>query len=166
VLHKRKGIPVHTCNVCNKMFKFAHHARRHERYHLKPEDRAFPCMHCSKRFTTKQEVQQHTLIHMGIKNFKCDHCDYAASRKFNLRLHERKHGIMHGDHVSSTCQEPFLTESKLIAHQKKLNHSNYAPGYDMSVVSSNQVPAAEQNSYPEMTFTVHTTPYIYFEVMG
>ena len=116
--HKRQGKHLYLCKGCGKTFKLAHHARRHELYHRK-EDRKHNCGFCGKLFTTKQDLERHFLTHTGIKPYKCSQCTYSAVRKFNLILHERKHGVIHGEHTCHICGKYFITIGNLKSHLKK-----------------------------------------------
>ena len=120
--HKREGKEMHECRGCGKTFKYAHHARRHEKYHMGKEERPFVCATCKKAFVTKQDLQRHKDIHTGCKPFKCSQCFYTTARKSNLILHERKHGVVHGEYVCTTCMKYFISETRFKAHLNALKH--------------------------------------------
>uniref|UniRef100_W5M0H0 PR domain containing 2, with ZNF domain b n=1 Tax=Lepisosteus oculatus TaxID=7918 RepID=W5M0H0_LEPOC len=55
----------------------------------------FPCLHCERRFTTKQGLERHMHIHISANcqthTFKCRYCGKAFGSQINRRRHERRH---------------------------------------------------------------------------
>lgn len=122
-VHKRNGYGVHYCRGCGKGFRYSSHARRHERYHLPSEERrSFVCAVCKKAFLSKQDLFRHKQIHSKNKKHQCSKCNYTGLRKFDVVLHERKHGIVHGKYVCITCGRYFLTDFRFQQHMKTFGH--------------------------------------------
>ncbi len=60
-----------------------------------------PCSKCSKTFTSRQGLRHHMLgIHLGVRKYKCSHCDAGFVTLNNLRDHER----LHSDVKSFECE--------------------------------------------------------------
>ena len=122
-VHKRNGYGVHYCRGCGKGFRYSSHARRHESYHLPTEERrSFVCAVCKKAFLSKQDLYRHSKIHDKQKKYQCSKCNYTGLRKFDVVIHERKHGIMHGKYACITCGRYFLTEFRFRQHMKTYGH--------------------------------------------
>ena len=122
--HKRQGKRFYLCKDCGKTFKRSNHARRHERYH-RVEDRTNICNLCCKAFATKQDLERHMHTHTGTKPYKCSQCDFSSIRRFNMILHERRHGMMHGEYSCHACGKHFVAVGNLKAHIKN-KHENPA----------------------------------------
>jgi len=97
---KRHFIRRHTdrdrkiCNVCGGVFKAM---RQHLlRSSCRPGEKVeanFQCDLCSKTFTLKQGLTRHIkVIHEQVKDYACEACDYKATSKYNMELHQ---GSMH-----------------------------------------------------------------------
>ena len=56
---------------------------------LKAQDVGKPhnCLHCEKRFKTKQQLKVHTITHTGEKPYSCIHCEKKFSQNRQLNAH-------------------------------------------------------------------------------
>ncbi|XP_045169569.2 zinc finger protein 429-like [Mercenaria mercenaria] len=80
----------HHCNICGKGFKRQHDILVHkEGVHEAVEK--YPCTDCDKKFTTKDRLRKHRLIHLPPKFF-CQFCEKSFVRKSYLRIHLKVHG--------------------------------------------------------------------------
>lgn len=122
MVHKREGKFMHQCKICERMFKYSHHARRHERYHLGTQTRKFKCSDCSKTFVSKQDLIRHGDVHSGRKDYLCQYCTFSSARRCNLLIHQRKHGIVYGDYLCLTCDKYFMSLARFQAHIIAKNH--------------------------------------------
>ncbi|XP_077283337.1 uncharacterized protein LOC143909293 [Arctopsyche grandis] len=73
------------CGTCGKMVT-TKHLKRHTSTHSKA--RKFKCGVCKDTITDKD---QHKLLHLNDKNFKCDVCDKWFFYKHQLNAHQRSH---------------------------------------------------------------------------
>lgn len=53
--------------------------------------RCHECKVCGRSFIEKSHLVRHERIHLTIKPFKCEHCEYASSRRDKLKEHIQKH---------------------------------------------------------------------------
>jgi len=87
------------------------------------------CQVCSKVFTSKGALKSHIQsVHMGIKQFKCDQCDYQCNGKKALEIHKNVH-LAEEEKEKFICDECGSGYSTLIqlkrhnrrVHQKERN---------------------------------------------
>lgn len=55
---------------------------------IKPRHRTY-CIKCKKHLNRSQDLKRHTLIHTGIRGFRCVPCGGAFSRKDALKRHQK-----------------------------------------------------------------------------
>ena len=95
----------------NKVFGKKLSRDRHARdpyIHGKVRPKKYKCKFCSKTYSHKDAAVVHEqTIHLNVKNFKCDTCDYATASKGKLRLHK----ISIHDGVLYHCNYPACTKS-------------------------------------------------------
>ncbi|XP_059353291.1 zinc finger protein 33A-like [Daphnia carinata] len=104
-----------TCPNCPFETRWEHSLRRHKRTHYritmescwtnfsdkmngrkrmvhnhrqKNGDLSFQCATCNKVFKSAYLLRRHQPVHSGQKPFKCNFCDYASSRLWNLNHHK------------------------------------------------------------------------------
>lgn len=77
---------------CDETFSSKYNLQRHiNSLHLKL--RRFECEMCSKRFTSKQTLNEHLYIHTGERPFACtaEGCCRKFRQASQLYIHKRKH---------------------------------------------------------------------------
>ncbi|XP_072935277.1 zinc finger Y-chromosomal protein-like [Epargyreus clarus] len=139
--HKKYLIEV-TCHFCGKLVKGRSKVYRHLKTHTEAKR---PCTVCNKMFA-KKGLKQHMQRHSGIKSytcevcastfyslselcnhrrwvhnkrkdaFKCDLCNYTASRKERITIHRKNH--TDSNHPCTVCGMFFTELPKLEVHQK------------------------------------------------
>lgn len=109
-----ESILKYQCDICQKKFVtrerlFAHRrlhlGKRYEctqpqcefkarsstalRNHIKMKhlERKFQCLICSKKFGSKQNLEQHEVIHSGEVNWHCSPCSQAFKRQHHFKAH-------------------------------------------------------------------------------
>ena len=78
----------------------------------------FECKDCNKKYTFKSDLSKHRKkIHNGIKDKKCDECEFSTFGQSDLRRHKQSnHGTV--KFQCSVCQFEGKTEYSLNAHKR------------------------------------------------
>ena len=112
---KRHAIPdipgAFPCPVenCGKVFGKKNSLRKHAmNVHGQKKPRNLICQFCPKKFKIRSDLVNHEkLMHLNVKDFKCDECDFATITKNKLDVHKRS---VH-DGVLYYCDYPGCTKS-------------------------------------------------------
>lgn len=75
---------------CTKNYTTKYNLRRHvECGHLKV--RPFVCLRCNKRFSSRQNLREHSQTHTSARSYRCSLCQAAYRTATQLALHKRIH---------------------------------------------------------------------------
>lgn len=55
------------------------------------KDRRHVCPHCYKGFRSRQQLNQHNLVHSGVRKYHCLYCERAFKQLSHLQQHHRIH---------------------------------------------------------------------------
>ena len=81
----------------------------------------FKCSQCSKSYTTKKSLNNHTrLQHGNPKQFLCIYCDYMTLNEGHLDTHIRS---QHKNikELCTGCGKQFSNQSNVYRHKRKLH---------------------------------------------
>eukprot|EP01083_Nonionella_stella_P095831 269145_1 len=79
------------CPICNKAIKVSYFKKHFDRLHNKEKKKCHKCTLCSKRFSRKEHLRDHTLIHVQQKPHACPWCAKPFRTKSQLKTHCLKH---------------------------------------------------------------------------
>ena len=58
---------------------------------LTDKDRRHVCPHCYKGFRSRQQLNQHNLVHSGVRKYHCLYCERAFKQLSHVQQHHRIH---------------------------------------------------------------------------
>lgn len=113
--HTRKS---HSCPECREVF----HSRNKYRHHFSTvhNNVCFVCSFCGRKFSTRRYLEQHNVVHSGIKQYQCEVCSRSFSRKDYLT----KHVLIHSDarkFECALCSKKFNQKASFDCHMKTHN---------------------------------------------
>lgn len=79
------------CNVCRKIFIAKDRLSRHMKTHIPHDQMPFRCNYpgCGQAFARSDNLKTHMKRHSGVKDFKCEYCNYESSRSDTIKRHMR-----------------------------------------------------------------------------
>ncbi|KAL4226782.1 hypothetical protein ACF0H5_014761 [Mactra antiquata] len=97
---------------------------------LNTETTSFPdrpmCRACGKYFMSRQQLNQHMLVHTDVRKYKCSYCDRSFKQPSHLHQHHRIHtGEKPYKCPIPGCTRAFPQQSNLNHHLR--NHDKPAP---------------------------------------
>lgn len=82
------------------------------------------CDICSKEFSNKSTLKQHSKVHLKSKPWKCDECLKEFCQKSKLLEHKNRHNNS-PQYFCDICEKAFYQNDRLKTH--KLAHTNERP---------------------------------------
>lgn len=77
---------------CTKSYTTKFNLKRHvDVFHLK--QRKHYCQECERFFVSRQNLREHSFIHIGIKPYKCPNCEECFRQISQLAIHKRNHDL-------------------------------------------------------------------------
>ena len=121
------------CNICSTIFQngieFIKHLKTHVSKSVKKcidsnnknEKEEFRCNFCDKRFLSRNNLNIHTKeIHEKRKDFQCEICEIAFSRKSlyskHMESHDETQKYTNQSYRCNLCEKVFSSEFKLKKH--------------------------------------------------
>ena len=107
--------------LCMYVTACCKNVRKRERYFRFQSNMEFKCSQCSKSYSTKKSLDNHTRMqHGNPKQFQCTHCDYMTLNNGHLELHIRS---QHKNikELCSGCGKQFSNQSNVYRHKRKLH---------------------------------------------
>lgn len=119
---RHEGIKNFSCFICGLRKTTNHELRVHMKNHNK--EVTYPCPMCSVVFTQSMNMKRHMkVVHCGIKNFKCDHCNRTFAKLETLRNHIMTH-TGEKPFGCSLCDRRFIQQVALKTHLKTHQKKN------------------------------------------
>ncbi|KPM06371.1 hypothetical protein QR98_0048460 [Sarcoptes scabiei] len=96
----------------------------HKKYvHEKIKPFVCPAISCEKKFTRKEDLARHMVLHAGLKEFVCSFCQKRFPLKASLNAHLLTHNKKESIHCPK-CQKKFTRKDCLNRHMKKIHESD------------------------------------------
>lgn len=87
---RHDGIKNYVCSLCGLRKTTKQELKRHMNFHTK--EKQYPCEVCGKVFYAINKKTEHVkVVHRGVKNYKCTHCDKSFARPETLKFHTMTH---------------------------------------------------------------------------
>ncbi|XP_076271793.1 uncharacterized protein LOC143203501 [Rhynchophorus ferrugineus] len=105
------------CEVCNRIFTNLRLFRIHRRMHLPPA-KAWSCNTCGKRFSSKNLLDEHINMHLGVRPYICGTCGKDFASKYTFKAHEKTHEDRPRPFRCEQCGKSFLSQQNLTQHER------------------------------------------------
>ncbi len=83
-------------------------------------EKKYPCEMCGKRFSRKSCLNEHMLIHNGIRKYQCPLCAMSFTKNYNLQAHMGTHSNAR-PFKCGLCEADFKRNDNLKQHMKTHN---------------------------------------------
>ncbi|XP_075983448.1 uncharacterized protein LOC142981422 [Anticarsia gemmatalis] len=115
------------CEICRKQFDNAKKYYGHLRVHSK--ENLWFCDKCPNlKFSTKQQMMKHSLIHKPLELiWKCPHCAMAFEALYKLQQHLFHKHLDHRPYKCDECEKAFYKPSDLKKHKEVHANSKKYP---------------------------------------
>uniref|UniRef100_A0A1B0D0Y5 Uncharacterized protein n=1 Tax=Phlebotomus papatasi TaxID=29031 RepID=A0A1B0D0Y5_PHLPP len=113
---RHEGIKKFVCPICGKNKVSASELRIHVNTHTK--EKMWACDYCSYKSAFKKTLGRHVkLLHHGVRDFHCPHCDKSFGRADTLKNHVMIH-TGERPHACNQCGKRFIQRISLRNHLK------------------------------------------------
>lgn len=75
---------------------------------------------CGKAFKTSGAANNHRVVHIETKDFKCSECPFSTNTKSNLKIHARTHSRIQ-PYTCKFCTMKFRTASNVVKHMRNIH---------------------------------------------
>ncbi|XP_037934657.1 zinc finger protein 677-like [Teleopsis dalmanni] len=111
------------CDVCGKGFANANYLNSHRVLHA--VNRLYPCDYpqCTKAFSSRQTLVEHTRSHYSAEMYNCDTCGKGFKSVKNLHNHKQIHDAVK-KYICKICGSAFAQAAGLYLHKRRHNRPN------------------------------------------
>nr|CAI5869090.1 unnamed protein product [Callosobruchus analis] len=111
-LQHKKDEEVRKCKICEKEFINLSLLKNH----LKTHDKSFKCPDCDMVFSSRYNLETHSVTHTGARNHKCHVCQKSYSTRTSLKNHLATHSDIRSFQCD-VCAKMFKTNRRLYVHK-------------------------------------------------
>ncbi|XP_018333812.1 endothelial zinc finger protein induced by tumor necrosis factor alpha [Agrilus planipennis] len=105
------------CEICNRIFSNLRLFRIHRRMHY-PQNKAWTCDICGKRYSSKNLLEEHINTHTGNRPYICSLCGKDFASKYTFKAHEKTHEVRPRPFQCQQCNKSFLSQQNLTQHER------------------------------------------------
>ncbi|CAH2002933.1 unnamed protein product [Acanthoscelides obtectus] len=105
------------CEVCNRIFSNLRLFRIHRRMHF-PQNKAWECTTCGKKYSSKNLLDEHINTHLGLRPYVCTTCGKDFASKYTFKAHEKTHEVRPRPYKCNQCAKSFLSQQNLTQHER------------------------------------------------
>ena len=110
------------CLICGKVISTKYSMKRHMDTHT--GEKKFTCHHCGKQYAQDSGLQRHvTVIHEGIRRYKCPICSKVFDSNGELKSHQDSHSDPRPFQCDQ-CGRTFIHQKHLYHHRKYHHTAN------------------------------------------
>jgi len=119
-IHKCPETGKYKCSTCGKLCPKYDNFLRHIIIHQENRPRSFYCDVCMAGFYNQADLKRHSMLHMDVKPYTCEHCKEGFVRQEALLSHYSKHtGVPYLKYVCRECGKILKSPSALAMHCKQ-----------------------------------------------
>nr|CAD7258250.1 unnamed protein product [Timema shepardi] len=108
------------CEVCNRIFTNLRLFRVHKRMHY-PQAKLWTCETCGKRYSSRNLLDEHINVHLGVRPYKCRSCGKDFASKYTYKAHTKTHEERPRPFSCGDCGKTFLSAQNLQQHERTHN---------------------------------------------
>jgi hypothetical protein len=110
-----------SCDLCDFKCSTQNSIRHHRKAKHLDESEKRKCSDCSYSTYFERNLTNHVnAVHLKIKNFGCDFCDYKCSKKSDLKPHVKTH-LKSEDFTCDFCDYKCTRRSHIMSHMKSIH---------------------------------------------
>lgn len=111
------------CDVCQRVFSNLRLFRIHTKTHAVkskngPTQKSWACKFCSKKFNSRNLMEEHKNKHTGDRPYKCADCPKDFASKYTLTAHMKIHSDRKRPYACQTCPKTFYSHQNLAQHER------------------------------------------------
>uniref|UniRef100_A0A182QA19 C2H2-type domain-containing protein n=1 Tax=Anopheles farauti TaxID=69004 RepID=A0A182QA19_9DIPT len=113
---RHQGIKNYECSICGLKKITSDELKAHMNNHTKAK--VYVCEHCGQIFASSGNMSRHVnIVHRGVKEFKCPHCERCFGKSETLKHHIMTH-TGEKPHECTICSKRFIQHVALQTHMK------------------------------------------------